>query len=240
MSTGNGANALLAGASGLIGAECLRRLLTAPFERVIVAARRPVEVAHPRLQIEVVDFARLDERAPVAARVALCALGTTIKKAGSPEAFRAVDHDAVAAFARWARRCGAGTFVLLSSVGADRRSRNFYLRTKGEVEDTVAGVGFARLVVLRPSLLLGNRAEPRPGEAVARTVTPVVAPLLVGPLRRYRPIDADTVAAAMVAAARDAEGVGGREGTGEPARQVWEYAEIARAAERERARLPSG
>jgi uncharacterized protein YbjT (DUF2867 family) len=197
---------LLAGATGMVGGRCLQRLLADPaFGTVVAVARRPPDVAHDRLRLAITEFSLLHELAPVPAATALCALGTTIKVAGSQAAFRAVDHDAVLAFARWARRGGAGTFVLCSSVGADSRSRNFYLRTKGEVEQALATLGFGRLVILRPGLLLGERAEPRAGEAVARKLAPALNVLLAGPLRRYRAISADGVAAAMVAAARGSE-----------------------------------
>lgn len=213
---------LLAGATGLVGGHCLRRLLAdASFASVMALSRRPVEVAHPKLVVAEVDFSRLEDRAPPPATAALCALGTTIKQAGSQKGFRAVDHDAVVAFASWARRAGCRTFALVSSVGADPASRTFYLRVKGEAEEAVAALGFPRFVALRPSLLLGRRASSRPAEAVARGLMPVIAPILGGSLRRYRPISADTVAAALVAAARSHE----------PGRLVWEHDEIvARAA----------
>jgi uncharacterized protein YbjT (DUF2867 family) len=195
---------LLAGATGLVGAAALDRMLgREPGPAVVAVGRRPPPRSHPRLRAVVGDFSRLGAEPPIPARAALCALGTTLAKAGSPEAFRAVDHDAVLAFARWAREGGAGTFVLVSSVGADPAARNLYLRVKGEAERDVGALGFSRLVILRPSLLLGPRAERRPGEAVARALAPLVNPLLRGPLRRYRGIAAGTVAAALVAAAED-------------------------------------
>jgi uncharacterized protein YbjT (DUF2867 family) len=211
---------VLAGATGLVGGLALRRLVAgAGFDRVVALARRPLP-AQPRLETRVVDFAALDREAAVPCAAALCALGTTIKTAGSQAAFRAVDHDAVVSFARWARRGGAATFVLVSSVGADATARNFYLRVKGEAEESVAAVGFARLVVLRPSLLLGDRAERRAGEGVARKLAPAFNPLLLGGLRRYRAIGAGDVSAAAVAAARDDA----------PGRLVWEYEQIQAAA----------
>lgn len=212
--------ALLAGATGLVGGHCLGLLLADErFRPVVAVGRRAIE-GREHLEMVVADLARLDELAPRPAAVALCALGTTIRKAGSQAAFRAVDHDAVVAFARWARRGGCATFVLCSSVGADPRSRNFYLRVKGEAEEGVAALGFERFVALRPSLILGARAERRPAEAVAQRLAPVISAALLGPLRRYRSIAADSVAAAMVAAAR----------TREPGRFAWEHDEIAAGA----------
>ena len=195
--------ALLAGGSGLVGGLAIPHLLApGAFTDVVALGRRPLPT-RAGLDPQMVDFARLDARPPIPAAAAVCALGTTIRKAGSPEGFRAVDVDAVVAFARWARAGGAPTFVLVSSVGADPRSSNFYLRCKGEAEEAVAGLGFARFVALRPGLLLGDRQEARRGEAIGRTLTPFLNPLLPGPLRRYRGIAADLVAAAAARAALD-------------------------------------
>ena len=195
---------LLAGASGLVGAACLEGLLEDPrVARVVVVARRPTGRRHAKLAEHVADLASLDSgvQDDLACDAALCALGTTIAKAGSQQAFRAVDHDAVLAVARAARRGGARRFVLVSSVGADADSGNFYLRVKGEVERAREGVGFYALDVLRPSLLLGERAESRRAEAFARRLAPIANLALPGPLRKYRAIEAGVVAAAMVSLA---------------------------------------
>jgi uncharacterized protein YbjT (DUF2867 family) len=213
-----GRTALLAGGSGLVGGLAIPHLLApGAFMRVVALGRRPLP-ARSGLDPQTVDFAHLDTRPPVPAAAAVCALGTTIRRAGSRAAFEAVDVDAVVAFARWARAGGAPRFVLVSSVGAGPRSSNFYLRCKGEAEDAVAGLGFARFVALRPGLLLGARAEPRPGEAIGRALTPLLNTLLRGPLRRYRGIDADTVARAAARAALDPA----------PGRLVWEYDVLVR------------
>jgi uncharacterized protein YbjT (DUF2867 family) len=132
---------------------------------------------------------------------AFCALGTTIAAAGSREAFMAVDLDYVTAFARWARDSGAQRFVLVSSIGADPGASNFYLRVKGQAERAVSAIGFEQLDVLRPGLLVGARSESRRGEALAQRVMPPLAFMLVGPLRKYRPIRAAVVGAAMVGTA---------------------------------------
>lgn len=205
--------ALLVGATGLVGGRCLARLLDDPaWERVRVLTRRPTRVAHAKLE-EVVD--PLDpERLPAvpAADDLFCCLGSTIKAAGSQAAFRRVDHDLVVAVARRAREGGAGRAALVSSVGADPTSWNFYLRTKGEAERDVAALGFECLEVARPSFLVGRRAEPRPAEAAGIAASSALAGLLVGPTRRYRPIDADVVAAALLTALRrGAPGVHRRE-----------------------------
>lgn len=134
---------------------------------------------------------------------AFCCLGTTIKTAGSREAFRAVDFDATFAFAQAARAAGAARFFLVSSSGASARSRVFYSRVKGEIEDAVARLPFEAVVLLRPSLLLGERAQARLGERLGEPLLALAAPLLVGPLRKYRAIEAGVVAKAALALARE-------------------------------------
>jgi uncharacterized protein YbjT (DUF2867 family) len=194
--------AFVAGGTGLVGSACVRFLLGAsPFGRIVAVTRRPLPVRDPRLEERLVDLDALENLALATVEVALCALGTTIANAGSQDAFRRIDFDGVVAFASRAARASARHFVLVSSVGADASSSNFYLRVKGEAERAVAALGFRGVSVLRPSLLLGPRAESRPAEAVARAIVPLANPLLLGPFRRYRSIAADTVGAAMVGAA---------------------------------------
>jgi uncharacterized protein YbjT (DUF2867 family) len=195
-------SALVAGASGLVGGFLLEALLESPLYREVCSlGRRALPQQHPKLTQRTVDFARLENEPLPAADDAFCCLGTTIKKAGSQEAFRAVDHDAVLAFAKAARKAGARRFLLVSALGADARSRMFYNRVKGEAEEHLQPLGFESLVLLRPSLLLGERSESRPSERVAVVVSKVLGPLL----RPFsgRPIEARTVARAMVALARD-------------------------------------
>lgn len=216
--------ALVAGATGLVGSRCLERLLAhSAFGRVVVLSRRPLALAHPRLEVLVADFDRPHTMRPVPVDAAFCALGTTIGKAGSQAAFRAVDYVAVLAVADLAVEGGATSFTLVSSVGADPASANFYLKTKGETEGAVCARPFGAVHLLRPGLLLGDRAESRPSEAVAQKVFPWMNPLLVGRLRKYRAIDADVVGAAMIGAALE-EGVQGS--------RVLEYDEIVRLANR--------
>ncbi|HEX8438228.1 oxidoreductase, partial [Archangium sp.] len=191
------------GASGLVGGFLLDALLESPlYEAVHSLGRRALPRQHPQLVQHTVDFARLAAEALPAADDAFCTLGTTIKKAGSQEAFRAVDHDAVLAFAQAAKKAGVRSFLVVTALGADPRSRVFYNRVKGEVQEALEGLGFESLVILQPSLLLGERAESRPGERAAIVASRVLAPLL----RPFgsRPIEAHTVARAMLALAREA------------------------------------
>jgi uncharacterized protein YbjT (DUF2867 family) len=196
-------NALVAGASGLVGGFLLDALLESSLYRGVCSlGRRSLPKQHPKLTQRAVDFAQLESEALPAADDAFCGLGTTIKKAGSQESFRAVDHDAVLAFAKAARKAGVRRFLVVTALGADPRSRVFYNRVKGETEEDLKGIGFESLNILRPSLLLGHRAESRPGERAAIVVTKALGPLL----RPFsgRPIEARTVARAMLTLARDA------------------------------------
>lgn len=191
---------LVAGASGLVGSALVRRLLSGEDgPRVVSVSRRPLGLSHPRFAEVVADFARLGDAPAPPAGTAFCALGTTMAKAGSEAAFRAVDLDAVAAFAGLARRAGARRFLLVSALGADPASRVFYNRVKGEAEDAVKGLGFDGVALFRPSLLLGDRAESRPAERAAAVASGLLSWAMAGPLVRFRPVPADAVAAAMVA-----------------------------------------
>jgi uncharacterized protein YbjT (DUF2867 family) len=204
MAEGESRVALLAGASGLTGGYALDALLGASdVSRVIAVSRRPLGREHPRLANRIVQFERIETQLKGAScDVALSCLGTTLRKAGSQERFRAVDVDCVLAFARAARAAGARRFVVMSSVGANPRSRNFYLRTKGEMEEELEGAGFESLDILQPSMLLSWRSEMRPLELVARGLMPLLNPLLRGKHAPYRGISARTVGAAMLGAAR--------------------------------------
>ena len=204
MAEGEGSVALLAGASGLTGRLTLDALLrAADVSRVIAVTRRPLGIEHPRLANRIVQFERLESQLKgTLCDVALCCLGTTLRKAGSQQRFRAVDVEAVLTFARAAKAASARRFVVMSSVGADPNARNFYLRTKGEMEEDLEGVGFESLDILQPSMLLAWRAEMRPLELVASALMPLAAPLLRGKYAPYRAISARVVAAAMLGAIR--------------------------------------
>ena len=197
------ATAWLAGGSGLVGGALLRRLREDPgFTRVVSAGRRRLALEHPKLVQAVVDFSSPAAFEPLdAPDAAFCCLGTTIKKAGSREAFRAVDLGAVLAFAQAARRKGARVFLHVSALGADPRSRVFYNAVKGEVEEAVARLGFASAYALRPSILDGKREESRPGERIALMATRALRPLL----GKYRPTPVEAVAATMLALAKAPE-----------------------------------
>ena len=190
---------LLVGATGLVGQSVLQQALNdSRVAKVVAPTRRPLP-PHSRLENPVVDFDALPADAPQwAVDGIICTLGTTIKKAGSQPAFRKVDHDYPLAVATLARRHGAVAFALTSSVGADPRSRNFELRTKGETERALAGCGFPSLTLVRPSFIGGVRAERRPLEALGLAVFGGIAWLVP---RRYRIVPAERIARALLEAA---------------------------------------
>lgn len=198
---------VLAGATGLVGAQVLQGLLLAPdVAKVQVLARRPLDASHPKLQVQAVDFARLPALEPV--DEAYLALGTTIGIAGSQEAFRAVDLHANLAVAQAAVAAGAQRIALVSAVGADANSSVFYNRVKGELEDALKALPLQALVIAQPSLLLGDRQAlkqpPRFGEGFAAPVMRWISPLLPG---RYRPVEGASVARALVKTLPTARGL---------------------------------
>ena len=189
--------ALLAGASGLIGREVAWHW-TGPGPLHLLV-RRTQPAAQPLHRVHVVDYAALPPLPK--AELALCCLGTTIKVAGSQEAFRAVDHTAVLAFARAAQRAGVKRFAVVSALGASLKSPTFYNRVKGEMEAELATLGFVSLVIARPSLLAGDRASlgqaARPAERLTLALTVPFVPFIP---KKWRPIQAATVARAMLRA----------------------------------------
>jgi uncharacterized protein YbjT (DUF2867 family) len=196
--------ALLVGATGLVGGNCLRLLLQdAGWGQVVVLARRRIAASHPKLVARLVDFDRLRQLSgfPRVTDV-FCALGTTIATAGSRPQFHKVDFTYVVETARLALVSGARQFLLVSALGADPSSIIFYSRVKGEAEEAVRKLGYGALQIFRPSFLAGERVEKRPFERVGVAAFSVLSFALVGPLRRYRPVESADVAAAMLEAAR--------------------------------------
>ncbi|PJK00439.1 NAD-dependent dehydratase [Lysobacteraceae bacterium NML91-0213] len=185
------------GSTGLVGREVLARLLgDARVTRVVAPTRRPLAPTHPKLVNPVVDFDALPASAdwwPVDA--VICTLGTTMRQAGSREAFRRVDHGYPLQVARHAQAAGAGVYALNSAAGANPRSRVFYSRVKGELERDLEALRFASLVLVRPGLIGGDRDEHRPGEAAASVVLRALGPVLP---RGWRINPASRIAAALV------------------------------------------
>ncbi len=196
--------ALIVGSTGLVGGHLLQELLKDDFFSEVESwVRKPTGTAHPKLKERIVDFSALPGMEKAASTHLFCCLGTTIKKAQSKEAFRLVDYQYVADLADLSARSGCKAFLVVSSVGADSRSGNFYLRTKGEMEEAVKNSGVPSLVIMRPSMLLGDRKEFRFGEAIGKGVMKAVNPLLFGSLRKYRGVEGAVVASEMVKLARE-------------------------------------
>lgn len=208
---------LFAGSTGLIGRQVAAGLaadstIAGP---VVVPVRRDPGFSDAKIVPVVADLADSDGDAALESRIReaagggidtyVCCLGTTMKVAGSPTAFLAVDRELVLRFARIAKRLGAKHAILVSSVGASEASKSFYLRVKGEVEHRLFDLVFQRIDIARPGLLLGARSESRLGERIAQLAAPLYNPLLRGKLSKYRAIESSTVARAIVAMVRQRE-----------------------------------
>ena len=191
---------ILAGATGLVGQEILQGLLADPTVIAVHSlGRRKPEVRHPKLSAHVVDFAALPSLLP--ADEVYLALGTTIKVAGSQAAFRAIDYDANLAVAKAALAAGVKKVGLVSAMGADARSRVFYNRVKGELEDALATMPFEGIVIARPSLLVGNREVLGQKKRSAEVFGTVIAKMLGFLIpANFKPIQASAVAQALLAA----------------------------------------
>jgi len=196
--------ALVAGATGMVGGLVLKTLLEAPdYARVFALTRRPYPSENPRLANRVITFERMAEQLNgLVAQDAYCCIGTTRAAAGSEEAFRNVDLDAVVLFAQGARALKATRFIVVSSVGADTKAKNLYLRVKGDMEEAITALGFPSVDILQPSLLLGPRKDFRPIEVTGRIFAPLINPLLTGAREVYRAIPAEVVAKGMLGASR--------------------------------------
>jgi uncharacterized protein YbjT (DUF2867 family) len=200
---------LLAGATGLVGSEVLKRCIdNDKIASIIVPTRRKLLIEHRKVKNIVMDLVDTDRHAELSQAIAsaannkvhayICCLGTTMKAAGSREAFITVDRELVCRLAEISKAQGADNAVFVSSVGATRQTSNFYLRIKGETEDLLENMKFHRLDILRPGVLLGPRTDERTGEAVAQKLSFFYNPLLRGRLRRFRAIPAAVVADAAL------------------------------------------
>ena len=207
-------SALLVGATGLVGGHCLELLAVDPvYDRVTVLVRRELSrMPSPKVVQHVVDFDHLEHLPPeVRAQDVFCALGTTIKQAGSEAAFRKVDLDYPVRVAKLMLDRGAEQFIVVSSLGANPKARVMYSRVKGEMEAAVSALPFQSVTILRPSLLLGERKEFRLGEELAKRIGFLMT-------ASYKPVHARKVAASMIAAAKQHQ----------PGTRILESAEISR------------
>ncbi len=195
--------ATLIGATGLIGNYLLEELLNdSYFDTVRILIRRPIPFTHPKLEKKLVDFSDNDSIlvALSNSNVIFCSIGTTQKKVkGDKAAYRKIDYDIAVNAARFSKMVGCETFVLVSSVGANRKSNNFYLQLKGEIEEAVQTVGLNSVHIMRPSVLKGNRNESRVGESISKKIMSTLSFLIPS---KYKPIHGRDVAKAMIAVAK--------------------------------------
>lgn len=193
--------ALIAGSTGLTGGYLLNLLLESPnYNKVISLVRKPTGKTDNKLEESVIDFEKLDsEIADLKADDVFICLGTTIKKAKTQENFKKVDLEYPITIAKTLKQNGARQLAVVSAMGANSKSKIFYNRTKGQMEVALEKVGYKNLFILQPSLLMGNRSEFRLGEKIGQKVMCIVDPLMVGPAKKYRSINAYDVAYAMLA-----------------------------------------
>ncbi len=190
---------LISGATGLVGEQLLNQLIENENVSSIVILGRSIHVInHPKVHSYFVDMSNLTVALDTHFDVAFCALGTTIKKAGSKAKQYEIDHDYVVNFARFSKEHGVKRIGVVSSIGAAATSSNFYLKTKGEMETSVTALGFDQAVFIRPSFLMGNRKEFRFGEKIAIGIFKVIKPLLVGKFLKYRGVEVTNVAKKLI------------------------------------------
>ena len=192
--------ALIIGSTGLIGSELLNLLLDSnDYLKVIAFVKRDTGIKHPKLTQHIIDFDTPETyKELVVGDDFFCTIGTTIKKAGSKEDFRKVDFGYPKQFAAFALQNKVKNYLIISSLGANAKSGNFYLKTKGEIQDFLKDCDFESVAVLQPSLLLGNRTEFRLGEKVGAFFMKTFSLLFVGNLKKYKPIESKTVAKALL------------------------------------------
>ncbi len=189
--------AIIIGATGLVGSTLVEQILENPaYSKVVLLLRKSLNISHPKLFQEVIDFDK-----PNASKIVgddlFCAMGTTLAKAGSKETQYKIDCTYPFEIGKIAKTNGVKQYILVSSVGADFDSSNFYLRTKGDLEKKIESLGFQNFVSVRPSMLLGDRKESRLGEKIGKVLSNILSPLLFGSLRKYHGIKASDVAKSM-------------------------------------------
>lgn len=192
-------SAIVLGATGLTGSSLIEQLCeNDEYVSVIVIARRELQYKHPKLEVKIRNFDTLEEKDIEFAHELYCCLGTTIKKAGAREAFEKVDFEYPLAIASLAKKQGVPHMLVITAMGANEQSRFYYNRVKGKLENALIELGLQRLSIIRPSLLVGPREEFRLGEKVGEKLLKLANPLLIGPLKRSRAIEASQVAKAMI------------------------------------------
>ncbi len=200
------ASALIIGGTGLVGSHLLRLIAEDPYyQSITVLARRNFPVPS-KVKLEIVNFDRLSASASMMqADHVFCCIGTTIKTAGSQEAFRKVDFDIAVTSAKLALQNGATKYLVVSALGANKNSSIFYSRVKGEMEEAIQSMPYREIWIFHPSILTGKRKEFRPGEAIGRAMGVIISPFLMGPLKKYKPVNAERVARAMLYCAKESK-----------------------------------
>ncbi len=199
--------AVVAGATGMMGRQLVQLLLEDPaYQRIIVLVRRSLGISHPKLVEKHISFDRLENELDASVLKdadVYCTLGTTMKQAGSKEAFLKVDHAYPLALAKAALKHGAASFIIVSAMWASEQSRMFYTRVKGQLERELLSLGLPRLVILRPSLVLGVREDESFSDRASYTIFRLIDPVLVGKLARMKAIPCKNVAQAMIMTAHE-------------------------------------
>lgn len=193
-------NALIAGATGLVGTLLLQKLLASPaYNKVISVVRKTIDFEHPKLEQRVVNFDQLlGDLSGIQVEDVFCCLGTTMKKAGSKEFFKKVDQEYVVSLAEIMHRNGAKQFIVITAMGADKNSFIYYNKIKGQTEEALKNIGFQALHIVRPSLIIGERAEHRSGESLAQNIMPFFDIFMKGILKKYATVPAHKIADKML------------------------------------------
>jgi len=198
---------IIVGSTGLVGGNVIK-VLSNKKQRAIALTRRSIPNLPPNITEMIIDFDAFEKNGslPSCINVFIC-LGTTIKTAGSKENFRKVDIDYCLSIARKAKESGAETLSLISSIGANSSSKNFYLKTKGELEESIQRIGFSTVNIFRPSFLVGERSEKRLAEKIAINLAKIMDLFLIGTASKYRSVKAESLAKTMVLKADNKSGV---------------------------------
>ena len=198
---------IIVGSTGLVGGNVIK-VLSNKKQRAVALTRRSIPNLPPNITEMIIDFDAFEKNGslPSCNNVFIC-LGTTIKTAGSKENFRKVDIDYCLSIARKAKESGAETLSLISSIGANSSSKNFYLKTKGELEESIQRIGFSTVNIFRPSFLVGERSEKRLAEKIAINLAKIMDFFLIGTASKYRSVKAESLAKTMVLKADNKSGV---------------------------------
>lgn len=210
---------MIAGSTGLVGKQLMYKLLECrEYQKIIALVRTPLPIKHPKLLQLTVDYEKLEQyKDQMQGDDYFCCLGTTMKKAGSKEAFYKVDYTYSLQFAKIASENSASKFLLISAIGADSSSSVYYSKVKGELEAAIKKLKIPEIHIFHPSILVGNRLEFRFGELIGIAMAKIISPLLIGKLKKYKPMEVTKLAGAMLKVALQKESSNSN---------TWSYTEI--------------